>query len=86
MRHAVDAANDDWRLSALDPFAFEEDDATLFQRADMVEAGWRILDPVIDVWRALPTRNFPNYAAGSWGPKESDDLMERDGRHWRKIE
>jgi glucose-6-phosphate 1-dehydrogenase len=61
-------------------------DATLFQRADMVEAGWRILDPVIDVWRALPTRNFPNYAAGSWGPKESDDLMERDGRHWRKIE
>jgi len=61
-------------------------DQTLFQRADMVEAGWRILDPVIDVWRALPTRNFPNYAAGSWGPKESDDLMERDGRQWRKIE
>jgi glucose-6-phosphate 1-dehydrogenase len=61
-------------------------DATLFQRADMVEAGWRILDPVIDVWRALPTRNFPNYASGSWGPKESDDLMERDGRHWRQIE
>ena len=61
-------------------------DATLFQRADMVEAGWRILDPVIDVWRALPARNFPNYAAGSWGPKEADDLMERDGRHWRKIE
>ena len=61
-------------------------DQTLFQRADMVEAGWRILDPVIDVWRALPPRNFPNYSAGSWGPKEADDLMERDGRHWRKIE
>jgi glucose-6-phosphate 1-dehydrogenase len=61
-------------------------DATLFQRADMVEAGWRILDPVIDVWRALPARNFPNYAGGSWGPKEADDLMERDGRHWRTIE
>ena len=61
-------------------------DQTLFQRADMVEAGWRILDPVIDVWKALPARNFPNYAAGSWGPKESDDLMDRDGRHWRKIE
>ena len=60
-------------------------DATLFQRADMVEAGWRILDPVLDVWKALPARNFPNYASGSWGPKESDDLMERDGRHWRKI-
>jgi len=61
-------------------------DQTLFQRADMVEAGWRILDPVLDVWKALPARNFPNYASGSWGPKESDDLMERDGRHWRKIE
>ena len=61
-------------------------DATLFQRADMVEAGWRILDPVIDVWKALPARSFPNYAAGTWGPKESDDLMERDGRQWRKIE
>jgi glucose-6-phosphate 1-dehydrogenase len=61
-------------------------DATLFQRADMVEAGWRILDPVIDVWRALPARNFPNYPGGSWGPKEADDLMERDGRHWRTIE
>jgi len=61
-------------------------DQTLFQRADMVEAGWRILDPVIDVWKALPARNFPNYAAGSWGPKESDDLMERDGRTWRTIE
>jgi glucose-6-phosphate 1-dehydrogenase len=61
-------------------------DQTLFQRADMVEAGWRILDPVIDVWRALPARSFPNYAAGTWGPKESDELMERDGRHWRTIE
>jgi glucose-6-phosphate 1-dehydrogenase len=60
-------------------------DQTLFQRADMVEAGWRILDPVLDVWKALPARNFPNYASGTWGPKEADDLMERDGRHWRKI-
>jgi glucose-6-phosphate 1-dehydrogenase len=61
-------------------------DQTLFQRADMVEAGWRILDPVIDVWKALPARNFPNYAAGTWGPKEADDLLERDGRTWRTIE
>ena len=60
-------------------------DATLFQRADMVEAGWRLLDPVLDVWKALPARNFPNYASGSWGPKESLELMERDGRHWRQI-
>jgi glucose-6-phosphate 1-dehydrogenase len=60
-------------------------DATLFQRSDMVEAGWSIVDPVLDVWNALPPRNFPNYVAGSWGPKDSDELMARDGRHWRKI-
>ena len=61
-------------------------DATLFQRADMVEAGWNIVDPVLDVWKALPPHRFPNYAAGSWGPKESDELLQRDGREWRKIE
>src|SRR5579864_2064201 len=61
-------------------------DATLFQRADMVEAGWNIVDPVLDVWKALPPRRFPNYAAGTWGPKECDELLQRDGREWRKIE
>jgi glucose-6-phosphate 1-dehydrogenase len=61
-------------------------DATLFQRADMVEAGWCVVSPVLDVWKALPPRNFPNYPAGSWGPKESDELLERDGRHWRNFD
>jgi glucose-6-phosphate 1-dehydrogenase len=61
-------------------------DATLFQRADMVEAGWGVVDPVLDVWKALPPRKFPNYAAGTWGPKESDELLQRDGREWRAIE
>jgi len=61
-------------------------DATLFQRADMVEAGWSIVNPVLDVWKALPPRNFPNYASGTWGPKEAEDLMERDGRRWRNFE
>jgi glucose-6-phosphate 1-dehydrogenase len=61
-------------------------DATLFQRADMVEAGWSIVTPVLDVWKALPPRNFPNYPAGSWGPKEADELLERDGRAWRNFE
>ena len=60
-------------------------DATLFQRADMVEAGWRIVTPVLDVWSALPARDFPNYAAGSWGPKESDDLLATDARAWKNI-
>jgi glucose-6-phosphate 1-dehydrogenase len=61
-------------------------DATLFQRADMVEAGWCVVSPVLDVWKALPPRNFPNYPAGTWGPREADELLERDGRHWRNAE
>jgi glucose-6-phosphate 1-dehydrogenase len=61
-------------------------DATLFQRADMVEAGWSVIDPVLDVWKALPPRRFPNYAAGTWGPAESDQLLAADNRQWRIIE
>src|SRR5437879_5785833 len=61
-------------------------DATLFQRADMVEAGWSVISPMLDVWKALPPRSFPNYAAGTWGPKEADALLEHDGRHWRNFE
>jgi glucose-6-phosphate 1-dehydrogenase len=60
-------------------------DQTLYQRADMVEAGWAVVDPILDVWKALPPRQFPNYAAGSWGPTEATDIIARDGRSWRKI-
>ncbi|HLV86304.1 MAG TPA: glucose-6-phosphate dehydrogenase [Candidatus Sulfotelmatobacter sp.] len=60
-------------------------DATLFQRADMVEAGWGVINPVLDVWKALPPRKFPNYASGSAGPAEADQMMEVDGRQWRAI-
>jgi glucose-6-phosphate 1-dehydrogenase len=58
-------------------------DATLFQRADMVEYGWGVVSTVLDVWNALPPRNFPNYKAGTWGPKEADNLIEQDGRQWK---
>jgi glucose-6-phosphate 1-dehydrogenase len=58
-------------------------DATLFQRADGVELGWEVAQPILDVWAALPARNFPNYAAGSWGPVDADQLLSRDGRSWR---
>ncbi len=61
-------------------------DATLFQRDDNVEAAWRVVTPILDVWKALPPRGFPNYAAGSWGPEEADDLLVRDGRSWRNWE
>jgi glucose-6-phosphate 1-dehydrogenase len=57
-------------------------DQTLFQRADMTEFGWRVIQPVLDVWHALPARDFPNYAAGAWGPPEADELLRRDGRAW----
>ncbi len=57
-------------------------DATLFQRSDMVETAWSVVAPIQDVWEALAPRKFPNYASGSWGPKEADDLLERDRRHW----
>ncbi|MFN2425446.1 MAG: glucose-6-phosphate dehydrogenase [Candidatus Binatia bacterium] len=59
-------------------------DQTLFQRADMVEAAWEIVTPVLDVWGALAARDFPNYAAGSWGPEDAVDLIESDGRKWRQ--
>jgi glucose-6-phosphate 1-dehydrogenase len=60
-------------------------DATLFQRADMVEAGWSVVQPILDVWKALPPRNFPNYPAGAWGPKEAEELLRKDNRHWREL-
>jgi glucose-6-phosphate 1-dehydrogenase len=58
-------------------------DPTLFQRADMVEASWTVVQPILDVWSALPARDFPNYAAGSMGPGAAFDLLRRDGREWR---
>jgi glucose-6-phosphate 1-dehydrogenase len=58
-------------------------DATLFQRADMVEASWRIVSPVLDVWQAIPACDFPNYEAGSWGPAEADLLIKECGATWR---
>jgi glucose-6-phosphate 1-dehydrogenase len=61
-------------------------DATLFQRADMVEAGWSVIQPILDVWKALPARDFPNYPAGCWGPQDADEMLARDGRSWRDIE
>jgi glucose-6-phosphate 1-dehydrogenase len=60
-------------------------DATLFQRADNIEAGWREVEPVLEAWGANRPSGFPNYEAGSDGPKAADELLERDGRAWRKI-
>ena len=57
-------------------------DGTLFYRADMVETAWKIATPILDVWHTLPPRDFPNYAAGSWGPASAETLISADGRAW----
>ncbi|MEW6730488.1 MAG: glucose-6-phosphate dehydrogenase [Acidobacteriota bacterium] len=61
-------------------------DPTLFARRDMVEKGWELLTPVLEVWRdEKPRVEFPNYDAGSWGPAEGDEFLANDGgRRWRK--
>jgi glucose-6-phosphate 1-dehydrogenase len=57
-------------------------DATLFQRSDMVEASWRIVSPILKAWQAgSPAK----YAAGTWGPKAADEMLERDGRKWNNV-
>jgi glucose-6-phosphate 1-dehydrogenase len=57
-------------------------DATLFDRGDSVEAAWALVDPILDVWSAARSATVPQYPAGSWGPRKSDLLLERDGRQW----
>jgi glucose-6-phosphate 1-dehydrogenase len=60
-------------------------DASLFTRADEVEAAWSVVTPIDAAWAAMSAPHFPDYAAGTWGPEAADELMERDGRRWRKI-
>ncbi len=60
-------------------------DATLFTRNDLVEAAWRIAQPVLDTWAENPPRDFPNYEAGSWGPRPAFHLIEREGRKWLEV-
>ena len=57
-------------------------DQTLFQRADFVEAGWRAITPHFGRLVEPSARKFPNYAAGTWGPPEADELLAKNGRHW----
>jgi glucose-6-phosphate 1-dehydrogenase len=61
-------------------------DATLFARRDEVEGAWRFIDAIEDAWhKSTPTPPLCTYPSGSWGPKEADDLLERDGRAWRRM-
>jgi glucose-6-phosphate 1-dehydrogenase len=60
-------------------------DATLFQRADNIEAGWRVVQPVLDAWAEDNATELPIYPAGTSGPSEGDALLQRDGHRWRSI-
>jgi glucose-6-phosphate 1-dehydrogenase len=60
-------------------------DASLFTRADEVEAAWSIITPIIETWADDSPAEFPNYEAGAWGPEAADELLGRDGRGWRRI-
>jgi glucose-6-phosphate 1-dehydrogenase len=59
-------------------------EATLFTRSDEVEAAWRVVDPLIQYWESHSPKRMPTYAAGSWGPREADELIEKDGVEWRE--
>jgi glucose-6-phosphate 1-dehydrogenase len=59
-------------------------DSTLFTRWDEVERAWEIIQGLIDAWSSEPGP-YPNYEAGSWGPRAADELMARDGREWRRL-
>ena len=61
-------------------------DATLFSRGDLVDAAWRIAQPILDYWQATPAGDhFPNYMRNTWGPPEASHFIERDGRSWFEV-
>ena len=57
-------------------------DATLFMRADQVECAWNVVSPIINAWESVPASDFPDYAAGSWGPEAADRMIARSGHNW----
>jgi glucose-6-phosphate 1-dehydrogenase len=57
-------------------------DATLFMRADQVEAAWAVVMPVLETWKATPPPDFPDYSAGTWGPEAGEALLVQDRRSW----
>jgi glucose-6-phosphate 1-dehydrogenase len=60
-------------------------DQTLFTRGDEVEHAWRVVTPILEAWDNRTSVDFPNYAAGTWGPEAADKFLEREGRRWRTL-
>ncbi len=57
-------------------------DATLFMRADQVDTAWQVITPILEAWQSTTPGDFPNYAAGTWGPEDAEALIARDGNNW----
>ncbi len=60
-------------------------EGTLFARGDEVLTSWKWITPVLERWAESKPSDFPNYQAGSWGPKASNEMLKKDGRSWRLI-
>lgn len=60
-------------------------DPTLFIRHDEAEQSWIFYDPIINAWKNMDPKYMPTYPAGTWGPKEADQLLLKDGQHWRRL-
>ncbi len=60
-------------------------DSTLFARDDEVLTSWKLISPILEHWNQKESNDFPNYQAGSWGPKEADELLAKTNRTWRLI-
>jgi glucose-6-phosphate 1-dehydrogenase len=55
-------------------------------RADQVECAWAVISPILEAWESVPPADFPDYAAGSWGPEASEVLIAREGHRWLRPE
>ena len=60
-------------------------DSTLFTRSDEVDASWSLITPILEGWEHAPPSEFPNYEAGSWGPRAADEFIGRVGARWRRL-
>jgi glucose-6-phosphate 1-dehydrogenase len=62
-----------------------EGDATLFMRADQVDAAWKVVMPILNAWKKFPTKQLHFYKAGTWGPLAARDLIKPYADHWCQL-
>ncbi len=96
LNHVIQPVKMDFRygsyFGSMPPEAYERlicdcmaGDNTLFARDDEVMISWKLLTPILNHWKSSPPYNFPNYASGTWGPHEAEEMLHRNGHHWRLI-